>query len=452
MLWLTLCLSAAAKPAPLPPPPLEETAARLIGAALASPRAWEQLEVLCDDIGHRLAGSAALDRAVAWGLDAMRSDGLQARTEPVSVPVWVRGAESGAIVSPSPTPLHLLALGRSVPTPPGGLQAEVVVVSSFDALAALGESQIRGKIVVYDVPFTTYGETVRYRWSGASEAAKYGAVAVLVRSVTPESLQSPHTGSMGYAEGVTPIPAAAISVEDALTLRRLAARGPVTVRLSLESRVAPDAPSANVIGEVRGRSAPDEVVVVGCHLDSWDVGQGAQDDGAGCVMAMAAGRLIAALPVPPRRTVRVVLFTNEESGLAGGRAYAAAHGNERHVALLEADTGAGAPLGWRVEPGGSDDDLRAALAPLAPLADLLAPLGAGSLEAAGSGADIGPTVALGFPGLGLMNDMAPYWRIHHTEADTLDKIDPMLLRRNVAVVAATTWWWAEIETPPVLAP
>ncbi|NCG19312.1 MAG: M20/M25/M40 family metallo-hydrolase, partial [Rhodobacterales bacterium] len=337
-------------------PNIEDVSAQLMGRALTSDGAWDKLIELCDDIGHRLAGTEALEKAVDWGEAKLAADGLIASREPVILPVWIRGEESAVLLDPVERPLKVLALGGSVGTPEGGITAEVVVVANWEELEALGDA-VQGKIVLYDVPFTGYGETVQYRGQGALRAAKQGAVAVLVRSVTPHSLDTPHTGAQwGAEEGVPAIPAAAVTLEAAALMHRLSNRGKTfRVHLELGAPVEDDRPGHNVVGEITGRELPDEVVVLGCHLDSWDVGQGAQDDGAGCVAAMEAGRLIAALPFAPRRTVRVVLFTNEENGLAGGKAYGVAHGDEKIVAAMEMDTGAGSPWGWRVDVRREDE-------------------------------------------------------------------------------------------------
>ena len=432
---------------------IEQSLPVLLGRALLGDRAWHDLEYLCDQIGHRLSGADALDEAIAWSAERMESGGLaNVRKEPVMVPKWVRGAERARMLAPVDRPMPILGLGGSVATD-GELEADVLVVSSFDELAARAD-EATGKIVLYDVPFTTYGETVQYRSRGASEAARYGAVGALVRSVTPVSLNTPHTGGMRYADDVPKIPTAAVTVEDAATMHRLAERGvPVRVSLYMEARTEGEVPSANVVGEVVGRDKPEEVVVLGCHLDSWDVGQGAQDDGAGCMVVREAGRLIAELPTPPLRTVRVVLYTNEENGLGGGKGYAEAHADaiEQHVAALESDIGAGVPFGWRLDVRAGADDAtveanrQEAERRLAPLREALKPLGADGLTAGGAGADIWPLTSRGVPGLGLDLDRTGYWPIHHTEADTLEKIDPQILRRNVAVMAMTAFWLAETE-------
>lgn len=457
LLCASLALPAhAAKRSKAPAPDLEDTSAILLGRSLTNDGAWDKLVELCDDIGHRLSGSPQLEAAVTWGAARMAADGLEAHTEEVMVPAWTRGEERLVLhLGEIDLELDLLALGRSIGTPEEGLRAEVLVVSSWEELEARA-ADVKGRIVLFDVPFTTYGETVQYRGAGANRAAKHGAVAVLMRSVTPHSLDTPHTGAQQpYEEGGTPIPAAAVTVETAARFHRMQDRGRTPeVTLTLGAQTHEDRPSHNVIGEIKGREKPDEVVILSCHLDSWDVGQGAQDDGAGCVTAMEAGALIADLPTPPRRTVRVVLYTNEENGLAGGKAYAEAHAGERIVAAMEMDTGAGAPQGWRVDVRRDDADEAKALQQeaiddLAPVSALLSSIHATERVAGYSGADIGPLVEQGVLGLGLLQDTTGYWPIHHTEADTIDKIDPENLRRNLATMAVTAWWLAEVETLPL---
>lgn len=434
------------------PPPLEVVAADLIGAALTSDEAYDELVTLCDTIGHRLTGSAALEQAIDWALAEMAADGLKTSAQEVPVRVWTRGEESLALTAPIPRPLGMLGLGWSVGTPDGGLDGDVVVIDSFEHLQQLGADGVRDKIVLYNVPFTTYGETVAYRVRGASEAAKLGAKGVLVRSVSPEGLYTPHTGTLVYEEGAPQIPAAAITVEDAAWMARLSARGtPMSVHLEMGAADRGEGTSRNAIGEIRGREKPDEVVVLGCHIDSWDVGQGAQDDGGGCVAAMEAGRLIAMLPTPPRRTVRVVLYTNEENGLAGGKTYAA-EASGTHVAAIESDTGMGLPSGFRVDVRGEDEAATEArraevMAALQPAAALLRTLKADQLTPGYSGADIGPTVANGAIGLGVSHDTSTYWPIHHTPADTVEKVDPDKLRTAAAAMAVMGYALAELELP-----
>ncbi len=455
VLYAVLLAAPADAKKPKPAPNAEDTAVILLGQALTSDGAMDKLEELCDDIGHRLSGSPQLQEAVKWGEAKMAAEGLDASVEDVMVPGWIRGKEIAVLLDPIERPLNILTLGRSVGTPDRGITAEVVVVDDWDHLASLGD-EVKGKIVLYDVPFIDYGTNVQYRGDGANRASKLGALAVMVRSVTPTSLNTPHTGAMWYADDIeTKIPAVAVTVEESAMMRRLSERGTtLRVHLELGAETIEDQPSHNVVGEIKGREKPEEIVLMGCHLDSWDVGQGAQDDGAGCTAIMEAGRLIAALDTPPRRTVRVVLFTNEENGLKGGKAYAKAHPDENFVAVMEMDTGAGQPYGWRVDQRREDDEAAKKLAEdtiawLKPIQDLLAPIGANQLKAAGSGADIGPLVKQGALGLGLWMDTTGYWPIHHTRADTIEKIDPMNLRRNVATLAVTTWMLAEkADLPP----
>jgi carboxypeptidase Q len=289
-----------------------------------------------------------------------------------------------------------------------------------------------------------YGETVQYRGQGASRAARYGAVAVLVRSVTAHSLRTPHTGAMNYDEGVTRIPALAVTVEDSTLIARLAAEGPVTVHVRADDQTLPDAPSANVIGELRGREHPDEVIVIGGHLDSWDVGQGAHDDGAGAVTMMQALTTLRKLGLAPRRTIRVVLFTNEENGLRGGRAYATDHAAElpSTVLAIESDSGGFAPRGFSVQVRPEIQDR--VKARVADVAQLLRPISATRVIAGHGGADIGPMAQAGVPLVGLDTDGRTYFDIHHTEADTLDKVDPAALADDVAAAAALAYVVADM--------
>ncbi|MFK7931242.1 MAG: M28 family peptidase [Myxococcota bacterium] len=461
---MTLCLllapaaiagKRASKSAPKPPAEeMADTAAVVVGRSLAGrATTWQKMQELCDGIGHRLTGTPALERAVEWAAQRMAEDGLDVRKEPVPVDQWVRGQEALRLLGDNPRALPVLGLGNGVGTPPEGVEADVVVVSDFDALQALGD-QVKGKIVLFNAPFTTYGETVAYRVRGPSKAAAQGAIAALVRSVTPKSLATPHTGTLYYDPDHPQIPAAAVDLETASQFQRMQDRG-LTPRVSLmlEAKMGEPKESHNVVGEIKGRSLPDEIVVVSCHLDTWDVGQGAQDDGAGCVAAMEAGRVIASLDRAPKRTIRVVLYTNEENGLAGGRTYAEAHKDETHVAALEMDTGAGEFLGYRVEARTSGEPeadtaenarIREAFGPVMPL---FTSVDAQLIEGF-SGSDVRPLVNTGVLGFGLHMDTTHYWPIHHTEADTLDKIDRGHLQDNVAGMALLTWVLAEWEDLP----
>lgn len=426
------------------------SARTLIAEALARPTAYERLQPLTDTIGARLAGSDAEPRAVAWAKQEFEKDGLDVHLEPVMVPVWIRGRESGEIVTPSHLPLVLLGLGGTVGTGEGGIEAPVVVVGSIEELERVSRKTIEDKIVLFDNPFPRsgdefkdYGEAVKCRSDGPSAAAKRGAVATLVRSVATMSLRTPHTGGTTYKKDAPKIPAAAVTIEDARHIRRLIDAGFETrVRLFLGAHTAPDREGANVVAEIRGRETPDEIVLIGAHLDSWDVGAGAIDDGAGCVMVLETMRLIASGP-RPRRTIRAVLFANEENGARGAKAYREAHASElaRHVAALESDSGAGRPLGFDVTVGsGGDAALRLLFTPV------LAPLGAARIRPDGGGTDINDLKKVGIPLLGLSPESTRYFDYHHTMADTLDKIDPLELQQSTATFAAATWILAESET------
>ena len=371
----------------------------------------------------------------------MREDGLEnVRGEPVMVPQWVRGAESAELITPRRKSMTMLGLGGSVATPAGGITAPVLVVASFDELTTRA-ADAKGKIVLFDAPFTTYGETGAYRRTGASAAARAGAVAMLLRSVGPFSMNSPHTGSQRYDTTVTKIPAAAITAEDAMMLHRMQDRGQaITVHLTMNARMLPDAPSRNIVAEIRGRELPDEIVVMGGHIDSWDVGQGAMDDAGGVVAAWEAVRLMKALGLRPRRTIRVVGWTNEENGGRGGQAYRAAHAPEvdKHVFAMESDGGVFRPFGLAAV--GSDS----AIAMLGRIAPLLARIGADSVVRGGGEADIAPLLAAGVPGAGLIVDGTRYFWYHHTNADTPDKLDPRDVARCVALMAVYAYVIAEM--------
>jgi carboxypeptidase Q len=396
-----------------------------------------------DGFGHRLSGSASLESAIDWILLEMKRDSLEnVRGERVMVPHWVRGDESAEMVKPRRARLHMLGLGGSIATPRKGITAPVLVVTSFDDLRNRAV-EARGKIVLFDVPFTTYRETVKYRVEGASAAARAGAVACLIRSVAAYSIRSPHTGVMRYDSTVGRIPAAALSVEDAMMLRRLQDRGsPAVVTLRMAARTLPDAASRNVLAEITGRERPDEVVVLGGHIDSWDVGQGAMDDAGGSVAAWEAVRLMKHLGLRPRRTVRVVLWTNEENGGRGAIAYRDAHAEQlnQHVLAIESDNGAFVPRGFRFT--GTD----AAFQRVQQIAGLLAPIGADkvTLEPDSPEADIAPLVERGVPGMGLDVDRSRYFWFHHSEGDTLDKLDPAELARCVAALAVMAYVAADL--------
>jgi carboxypeptidase Q len=421
--------------------PYRDAASRLIGEAVATDAAWQRLAYLGDTYGHRLSGSPNLEAAIRWALEEMKRDGLEnVRAEPIKVPRWVRGRESLEIVGAIPQPLVMLGLGNSIGTPPAGIEADLVVFRSFEELDA-ARDRVKGRIVLFNVPFTTYGETVRFRALGPSRVAALGGVAMLVRSVGPPGLRTPHTGALSYTEGQPQIPAAAVTTEDAARLQRMVDRGTkVRLKRMMEARFLADADSANVVGEIRGRELPDEVVVIGGHFDSWDVGTGSTDDGGGCVATWEALRLMKKLNLRPRRTVRVVLWTNEENGGRGGQGYRDQHLAElpNHVMMLESDSGVFRPTGFGFS--GSDG----ARAKVRDIATLLAGIDADHIGPSGGGADIGPSVQhANIPALSLEVD-GTYFLIHHTPADTVDKIDPLDIARSTAAIAVMTYVIAEM--------
>lgn len=455
---LALCTCRLALPANDIKTHYSKVADQLIDAALKDDAGYAKLTYLCDRIGNRISGSDRLLHAIAWSAEQMKKDGLEnVATPPVKVPHWVRGDEAGEILSPVERPLHLLGLGMSVGTAAGGITAGVTVVSSFAELDKLG-AQVKGKIVVYNAPYEGYGRTVAYRVAGPSRAAKLGAVAVLVRAVTPLATQQPHTGTTRYSDDAPKIPAASISPEDAMLLARLQASGETPrVHLQMAAHMDQDADAANVMGEIPGSEHPEEVVVMGGHIDSWDVGQGAQDDGSGIIATLQAAALIKKLGLKPKRTIRVVFWVNEENGGRGGEAYAKMLGDKvkDHVAAIEMDEGAERPLGFGYGPF-SRAMLGGASGTIAPRTDdpsfkiceeigqLLTKIGADKVNAGGGGSDIGPIVAKGVPSLSPTTTAAHYFDWHHTHADTIDKVDKDDFRKNVAVLAVLSYVLADM--------
>ena len=440
----TVLVIAVASPlagqTPTPIPTQEAVFARLREAARSDPRAYDRLEFLCDRIGPRIAGSLPFQKAVRWAEATFREDDHEAvRSEPVKVHLWVRGRERAVMTAPVERELPMLGLGESVGTP--GIEAPVAVVRTLEELGP----DVKGKIVLFDPDLPTgasagalYGIFSNLRTHGPSRAAAAGAVAALVRSVPPVSLATPHTGTLEYDPDKPRIPAAALDAEHADWIARLARKGvEVRVRLEMGAHDGGLVDTANVVAEIRGSEKPDEIVLIGAHLDSWDVGQGAQDDGAGVIHVIEAMRLIRELGVRPVRTIRAVLFANEEHGLEGGKAYAQAHSGEKHVAAVETDLGSGKPERWNVS--GSQQELAWFLTTAKPVGL--------PVEVGWSGADISPLKDQGVPTLTLVGDVERYFEVHHTEADTLDKVDPQALREGVAVVAGIAWQLANAPLP-----
>jgi hypothetical protein len=431
-------------------------------AALSSDYALRQAAHLSNNIGPRLSGSPQAAKAVEYVAEEMRKLGLEVRLQPIMVPHWVRGAETAEIVewpgmaASTTQKIVVTALGGSVATPEGGLTADVVVANDFAELAALGQKAVEGKIVLFNNKFDremaasgfggqAYGQAVAYRFAGAMAAARLGAVAVLVHSAGGSQNRLAHTGSMGYTDGVPRIPGGAIPFEDAEMLAYLAKAGRVRLRLLLTPQTIPDAPSFNVIGDLKGSERPDEVVIVSGHLDSWDLGTGAIDDAAGVAVSMQAANLLKELKLRPKRTIRVIAWMNEENGSRGSAAYAAEQDQNvgRHFAAIEADLGASHPLGFLFT--GKQE----AVPYFAPVSNILRAQGSWvvQLQPGGVGADIGPLTQKGVPSFAPYFDTRTYFNYHHTAADTFDKIVPKELAENAAVVAVLAYALANLEQP-----
>jgi len=444
---LSLPALGMAQSTSLPPESLG-VAATLRSQALADATGWNVVESLTTEIGPRIAGGEADARAVAWAEAKFKALGFdRVWKEPVSFPKWERRSEQAAVLGRHAQPLSITALGGS---PGGTVEAEVVRFPDLAALQAAPAGSLKGKIAFVDYQMLAfrngqdYGRAGAIRSKGPSEAIRKGAVGFLMRSAGTDSHRVPHTGITRYDEGLTPVPSAALSVPDAEQLARLVARGTTSVRLSLDCGWDGTATSYNVIGEITGSSRPDEVVLIGAHLDSWDLGTGAVDDGAGIGITMAAGHLIGKLHKAPARSIRVVAFANEEQGLYGGKAYADAHADAvvRHQLAAESDFGAGRIYAFNTgspNPDASRDATRQIAEALAPLGIAYAP------DKGGPGPDIGPLAAKGGAWAWLAQDGTDYFDLHHTADDTLDKIDPVALAQNVAAYTVFAYLAAEAD-------
>ena len=443
-----LALLAAAPAAA--PSPFESIAGRALtdGATMAT------VTDLTDRVGPRLSGSDGAAEAIRWAVAQFQAAGVAVRTERLKAPRWVRGEERGELLAGPghhAWTLALTALGGSAATAAGGVEAEVVEV---DTLAALATTPVEGRIVYFHHSMSTaegYAEASELRSFGPAKAAARGAVATMVRSAATASLRTPHTGVAVFKAGERPIPAVALATEDAAVLHRWLQAGSVRVRLQLGGRTEADVDSANVVGEIRGREKPAEIVLLGAHLDSWDLGVGAQDDGTGVAMVLESARLMARMH--PRRTVRFVLFMNEENGSAGSKAYAEAHAGEPHVAALESDAGAGRPMRVYFRGGEGGESF------LAPLLKPLAALGVDPTPTRHKlyGADLHELAKKrGLPTVHLFQDPTHYFDVHHSAADTLDKIDPVALAQSTAAIAWLTWSLADaagtLAPPPIEPP
>ena len=441
-IWVTLLLISCLINGRSKPEEFLMDSQNIINAAMNDSTAYERLAYLCDTFGPRLSGSSNLEKALDWIILEMRSDGLKmARGERVQVPTWIRGNESLDLILPFKKSMAMLGLGGSIATPKGGIKAEVVVVNSFDELDEK-QNDVRGKIVLFNAPFTTYGETVQYRYKGASSAARYGALASLIRSVGSWSMNTPHTGVMTYDRDQPKIPHAAITMEDAMMLGRLQKRGEkIVLHLRMEARSVADRWSRNVIAELPGSEFPEEIVVLGGHIDSWDVGQGAHDDAGGCVAAWQAVKLIKELGLQPKRTLRVVLWTNEENGGRGNKNYRDEHFDELkdHILAIESDGGVFNPRGFGFTGSDESRDI------LTDISRLLLPIDANAIFKGGRAADIAPLNDEGVPVMSLKVDGSKYFWYHHTNADTFDKVDIMEFNRCVAAMAIMGYVVADMD-------
>ena len=420
------------------------TADGIIDKAVADSTGYNRLAYICDSFGPRLSGSRNLEKAITWILREMKKDGLTGvEGQRVRVPTWIRGEEAATLLQPFKKNMAMLGLGGSVGTNRGGITGEVIVVNDFEDLERKSKL-IKGNIVLYNVPFSSYGETVKYRYEGASSAARHGAVASLIRSVGPWSMNTPHTGVMSYDEDVPKIPHAALTMEDAMKLGRLYKRGvQVSLRLEMNARTVTDRVSRNVIGEVKGYKYPDEVVVVGGHIDSWDVGQGAHDDAGGCVAAWQALNIINQLDLRPKRTIRCVLWTNEENGSRGSKAYRDMQLKylEKHILAIESDGGVFAPEGFGFT-GSAEGKMI-----VQEISKLLKPISADKITNGGRAADVSPLNDEGVPVMSLKVDGSKYFWYHHTNADTFDKVDFSEFNRCVAAMAVMAYVVADLDRP-----
>ena len=432
---------------------------RLQQAALGSDYAYRQVAHLADNIGPRLSGSAQAAKAVEYVSSELKAIGCEVQLEKVMVPHWVRGEETAALVQfpgmadGTTQKIVLCALGGSVATPKDGITADVVVAKNFDELKAMPREMVAGRIVLFTYPFDkqmaavghsgeAYGEAVVYRSDGPSAAARQGAVGCLIRSVGGAEYRIPHAGQTKYANDAPKIPAGAVTTEDADLISNLVKQGSVKMKLVLTPQTLPDIESANVIGDIKGSEHPEQVVIVSGHLDSWDLGTGAIDDGAGVAVSMEAANLVQKLHLKPKRTIRVIAWMNEENGTRGSKQYAKDHEKEwaNHFAAMETDNGADHPVGLRIEAKPEVKTL------LTPVAAVLQESGAGALEMSEhAGADIEPMEKANVPSFAPIQDGRFYFNYHHTAADTLDKIDPKQLGETSAIVAVWAYAMANAE-------
>ncbi len=422
----------------------QDLANQIIKETQSDSTAYNRLAYLCDSFGPRLSGSKNLEKSINWIIKEMKNDALDdVKGERVKVPRWIRGNESIKLLKPYEKKLTMLGLGGSIGTPKGGLTGDVIVVNDFDELEKISK-MVKGKIVLFNVPFTTYGETVKYRYYGASAAGKYGAIGSLVRSIGSWSMDTPHTGVMAYDKKIKKIPHAAITMEDAMMIGRMYDRGDkITLNMKMEAKTLSDSWSRNVIAEIKGSKYPEEIIIVGGHIDSWDIGQGAHDDGGACIASWEVLRIIKKLKLKPKRTIRCVLWTNEENGGKGNKAYRDMHIDEldNHILAIESDGGVFAPEGFGFTGSNEAKNI------ISEIHKLLIPINANNLTDGGRAADTAPLNDMGVPVMSLKVDNTKYFWYHHTAADTFDKVDFTEFNNCIAAMTIMAYVVADISDP-----
>ena len=421
-----------------------EASLKIIAEAMSDSTAFNRLSYLCDTFGPRLSGSKNLEDAIDWIIREMKYDGLQNVVgERVRVPVWLRGKESVTLLRPFEKEMEILGVGGSIGTPKSGITSDVIVVKDFGELEQK-KNQVKGKVVLFNVDYSNYGDVLKYRYSGASEAAKYGARGSLLRSITPWSVHTPNTGLLAYNNGLKKIPYASLTVEDAMMMQRLYDRGQkITIKMQMSSKLVSDRWSRNIIAELRGSTYPDEIVLLGGHIDSWDVGQGAHDDAGGCLASWEAVRLIKKLNFKPKRTIRCVLWTNEESGGRGSVAYRDMHLDEldKHIVTIVSDKGVFAPEGFDFSGSAKAKKV------IEKISMLMKPINANKLTENGRNSDVLILNDEGIPSLSLFVDNPKYFWYHHSPADTFDKVDFHEFNKCVSALSIMAYVIADLNSP-----
>ena len=421
-----------------------EASLKIIAEAMSDSTAFNRLSYLCDTFGPRLSGSKNLEDAIDWIIREMKYDGLQNVVgERVRVPVWLRGKESVTLLRPFEKEMEILGVGGSIGTPKSGITSDVIVVRDFSELEQK-KNQIKGKVVLFNVDYSNYGDVLKYRYSGASEAAKYGARGSLLRSITPWSVHTPNTGLLAYNNGLKKIPYASLTVEDAMMMQRLYDRGQkMTIKMQMSSKLVSDRWSRNIIAELRGSTYPDEIVLLGGHIDSWDVGQGAHDDAGGCLASWEAVRLIKKLNFKPKRTIRCVLWTNEENGGRGSIAYRDMHLDEldKHIVTIVSDMGVFAPEGFAFSGSAKAKKV------IEKISVLMKPINANKLIENGRTSDVLILNGEGIPSLSLFVDNPKYFLYQHSSADTFDKVDFHEFNKCVSALSIMAYVIADLNSP-----